>query len=239
MIFLRMGFGHPDMITGKRIQKLRAAPVDFMRRPSFLPTAVAPAPPSNARPPEGSARVECFVAEHLDSVWRTVRRLGVPSRDVEDVVQEVIMVFFRRASDIGPGKERAFAVATAVRVAANWHRTRRRKPQVLVEGQHWERVSHQEPPLRYDPERMVQHRRGLALLQQVLDEMTEVQRAAFVLFELEQMSAKRIAEQLEVPETTIVSRLGRARAVFRAFCERCRARQGVAAEEEDRVARRV
>lgn len=53
-----------------------------------------------------------------------------------------------------------------------------------------------------------------------LSEMTEAQRVAFVLFELEELSAKEIAEQLDVPEAAVVSRVRRAREEFQRFCNR-------------------
>jgi DNA-directed RNA polymerase specialized sigma24 family protein len=45
--------------------------------------------------------------------------------------------------------------------------------------------------------------------------MTEAQREAFTLFDLEQLTAPEIAEQLGVPEAAIVSRVRRARDVFK------------------------
>jgi RNA polymerase sigma-70 factor (ECF subfamily) len=45
--------------------------------------------------------------------------------------------------------------------------------------------------------------------------MTDAQREAFILFDLEQLTAPEIAEQLGLPEAAIVSRVRRAREVFR------------------------
>ena len=57
--------------------------------------------------------------------------------------------------------------------------------------------------------------RQLALLTRALDAMTPAQREAFTLFDLEQLTAREIAEQLGLPEAAIVSRVRRAREVFR------------------------
>jgi DNA-directed RNA polymerase specialized sigma24 family protein len=43
---------------------------------------------------------------------------------------------------------------------------------------------------------------------------------AFILYELEELSAKEIAEQLAVPEAAVVSRVRRAREEFQRFCGR-------------------
>lgn len=77
-----------------------------------------------------------------------------------------------------------------------------------------------------DQERAVERARGWALLDAALSEMTESQRAAFILFELEELSAKEIAEQLEIPEAAVVPRVRRAREVFQRFCSRCQTRNG-------------
>ena len=50
--------------------------------------------------------------------------------------------------------------------------------------------------------------------------MTPGQRVVFTLFELEELTAREIAEQLELPEAAVVSRLRRAREVFQSFCRR-------------------
>jgi DNA-directed RNA polymerase specialized sigma24 family protein len=50
--------------------------------------------------------------------------------------------------------------------------------------------------------------------------MTPRQRVVFTLFDLEEFSAREIAEQLEIPEAAVVSRLRRGREVFQNFCRR-------------------
>src|SRR3954466_13804138 len=84
--------------------------------------------------PEASRRVECIVRRHLDAVWRTARDLGVPDRDRDDVVQEVMLVVVRRLDDIQAERERAFVLGATARVAANWRRSRRRHPEELTES---------------------------------------------------------------------------------------------------------
>lgn len=162
---------------------------------------------------DATARIRELVQAHLDAICRTARRLGVPAREIEDVVQDVMVVVVRRLDDIEPGKERAFLVGTTVRVAANRRRQRQRRPEEPSDdieriGEGWPSVgpSH--------GERTIDTARQLALLDVALDAMTEPQRAAFVLFELEELTAREIAGQLGVTEGTIVSRVRRAREVI-------------------------
>jgi RNA polymerase sigma-70 factor (ECF subfamily) len=170
--------------------------------------------------------VQQIVLEHLNAIWRTARRLGVPPSDVDDVAQEVALVIFRRERVIQPGKERAFVIGSTARIASNWRRSRRRQPQPLPDAAAGlaEVGRAQLSPLERagDPtqEEALERAQGLAMLEAALQEMTPRQRIVFTLFELEEFSAREIAEQLEIPEAAVVSRLRRAREVFQSFCRR-------------------
>ena len=65
-----------------------------------------------------------------------------------------------------------------------------------------------------NPETLVDQRRALALLDDVLEEMAMDLRSVFVLSEVEQMTAPEIATMLDVPLGTVASRLRRAREEF-------------------------
>jgi RNA polymerase sigma-70 factor (ECF subfamily) len=182
-------------------------------------------------------RVQQIVLEHLNAIWRTARRLGVPPSDVDDVAQEVALVILRRESVIQPGKERAFVIGSTARIASNWRRSRRRQPQPLPDAAAGlaEVGRAQLSPLEGagDPtqEAALERAQGLALLEAALHEMTPRQRLVFTLFELEEFSAREIAEQLEIPEAAVVSRLRRAREVFQSFCRRRRIESNCPIEE--------
>ncbi len=175
-------------------------------------------------------RVETLARNHLSAVWRTVRDLGVPPGDIEDAVQEVMVVVFRRLGDIQPGRERAFALATAARVAANFRRTRRRRPADPTAEIDERGVALAPGP--HDPARVAESREEMRVVRAALDEMTEPQRVAFTLFELEELSAREIAEQLGVSEKVVFARVARARVVLRARMMRLRQRQAVPQEAE-------
>ena len=170
------------------------------------------------------ARVEHIVLRHLDAIWRTARDLGVSARDLDDVVQEVLIVCVRRLNDIEPERERAFLLATTSRVVANWRRSRRRRPaepyesleELAVEGLDTRAKPH-------SPADALEHKRELQLVQAALEEMSEQQRVAFTLFELEELTAREIAEQLGLSEQVVFGRVQRARAVFHRYLARARA----------------
>ena len=55
-----------------------------------------PLPSSTGRQP---LDFEALYEEHFSFVWRTARRLGVPERAADDVVQDVFLVLHRRLDD--------------------------------------------------------------------------------------------------------------------------------------------
>jgi RNA polymerase sigma-70 factor (ECF subfamily) len=187
--------------------------------PSRLPFRWASRARALAREPERESDrgFELLVEAHLDAMYRTARRLGVRAEDVEDLVQEVLVVLARRFGDIEVGKERSFALGTTARLAANFRRKARRRPEALVAE--LDEAADGESPLSAHSspqgEQCVEQAEGLALLRAGLDAMTEAQRVTFVLFELEELRASEIATELGIPEAAVVSRLQRARRVMR------------------------
>jgi RNA polymerase sigma-70 factor (ECF subfamily) len=179
------------------------------------------------RPPasleqEDEHRFAALVSAQLDAIYRTARRLGVRDGDIEDLVQEVLVVLARRIGDIELEKERAFALGTTARVAANFRRQQRRRREELVAelDAESEQASVSAPLLGSTGEQRVEQAEALELLRAGLEVMTEAQRVTFVLFELEELRASEIAAELGVEEAAVVSRLHRARSVIRRICAR-------------------
>jgi RNA polymerase sigma-70 factor (ECF subfamily) len=159
-------------------------------------------------------RVAEIVATHADIVFRTLRRLGVSEADADDGVQQVFVTLARRIAEVRPGSERAFVVGTAVRVAADQRRARRRRRDepALVP------VSDVSDSRDRSPEGLLDRKQGLALLDAMLARLPDDQRAVFVLFEIEGFTTAEIAELAGIPPGTVSSRLHRARAAFEALC---------------------
>jgi RNA polymerase sigma-70 factor, ECF subfamily len=180
------------------------------------------APPVDAAA-ERSARVERIAREHLDAIWRTARRLGVPEADIDDIAQEVLVVVVRRLADIEASRERAFVVATTAGVTCNYRRSRRRRAEDLIPyadevgPDHATALEHMRASSQ---EQRVERSQKLELLRVALSEMSEGQRVAFTMFELEQLTAREIAAELGMPESAVVSRVRRAREVFKRCCAR-------------------
>lgn len=185
-------------------------------------TAVARLPPGVRAPTSGVAateRLRAIVDAHHDFTWRSLRRLGVPTADVDDAVQRVFLVIANRLADVTVGSERAFLFSTAVREAAHARRTLARRREDGDDAL-LEREDGVAPA-----DDLVAQRQARALLDWLLDEMPLELRAVFVLFEIEELSSPEIAAMLDLPLGTVASRLRRAREDFEARIARHRARQ--------------
>ena len=173
--------------------------------------------------PSGEARtsdVRAMVSRHADFIWRSLRRLGLPSDLCGDATQRVFLVATRRVRDIAPGAERAFLFKTALRIASSERRTLARRREVLTD---------EVDTTILDPapstEDLVDQRRARVLLEEILEGMALDERAVFVLFELEGMTTAEISALLELPMGTVGSRLRRAREHFQGALKRRRASQ--------------
>jgi RNA polymerase sigma-70 factor (ECF subfamily) len=166
-------------------------------------------------------RLRAMVEQHVDTVARVLRRLGVPEADVDDAVQTVFLTASRRLGDIEEHAEKAFLYRTALNVAMHARRSaarRREDPSDRIPF-----VFTDDAP---NAEELIDRRRAAEALERILDAMQEDMRVVFVLFEIEQLTTAEIAALVEVPEGTVASRLRRAREDFRERVRRMRARGG-------------
>jgi RNA polymerase sigma-70 factor (ECF subfamily) len=165
-----------------------------------------------------------FYEQHVKFVWRTLRRLGVREAELADATQEVFLVVHRRAHEFeGRAKATTWLFRIALNVARNHRRRAYERHEVPDEASVGGRADEAS-----DVAGEVGRREGRAILQSLLDAMPIDQQAAFVLFELEGLSAPEIAEALEVPVGTVASRLRRARETFQAALARRNAQRPLA-----------
>jgi RNA polymerase sigma-70 factor, ECF subfamily len=166
----------------------------------------------------GKPRIASLVDAHLDFVWRSLRRLGVPEAAVDDAAQQVWIVVANRLGDIEPQRERSFLFGTALRVASDVRRSLSKRREV-PELEH-------RPPADAHPlaDELMDKRQARALLDAILEELPLPLRAVFVLYELEEMTVSEMADLLLLPRGTVASRLRRARDEFERVVKRRRAR---------------
>lgn len=167
---------------------------------------------SEARQPVTFERqsAEQLFLQHAEFVAQFLHRLGVPSPDVDDVVQEVFLVAHRKGGyEPGPAKPRTWLAAIAVRLAAASRRSRGRRreqyDEVALEAAEADGAG---------PSEAAEIAESMRRVQEALDTLEPAHRAAFVLYEIEGVPCDEIAVVLDVPVGTVYSRLHHARSRF-------------------------
>jgi RNA polymerase sigma-70 factor (ECF subfamily) len=164
-------------------------------------------------------RLRDALRSHYSDVWRVVRRLGVPESSAEDAAQAVFLVAASKLDDIPVGKERAFLLGTAARVAANHRRSAAARYELADDE-----VARERADERPAADALLEEKRLREHLDQVLSGLPDDLRTVLVLFELEEMGLSEIATALGIPRGTAASRLRRAREAFEGAARRLRAR---------------
>jgi RNA polymerase sigma-70 factor, ECF subfamily len=169
------------------------------------------------------ARSESFQAlydEHVDMVWRALRRLGVPEGSLEDGVQEVFVVAHRKfVSFEGRSSESTWLYGIAVMVARNVRRHARRHPESALEP------AHEESLVAAPPDETLLGQEASAVVEQLLATLSEEKREVFVLAELEELPGPEIAKTLGINTNTMYARLRAARQAFEEAAHRWRTRE--------------
>jgi RNA polymerase sigma-70 factor (ECF subfamily) len=147
-------------------------------------------------------------------VWRVLRRHGVPDAELEDLCQEVFVVVHRRLSEFeGRSSLRTWIYEIARRSALAQVRKCAHAPRLLAE------VPELRDPAR-GPDATLEHARDLRWLEAALTRLSDEQREAFVLYELEEMTLSEVAEAQGCALNTAHYRVSCAREELRAQAAR-------------------
>ncbi len=148
--------------------------------------------------------------ETFHHVWCTLRRLGVPERDLEDAVHEVFLVVHRRLGDYDPSRPvKPWVTGIAYRVASDDRRRAHRRREVMGETDE-PRDGQPAPDVALEGAE-ARNRVAVALHTLPLE-----QRVVFVMHDIDGFAMPDIARELSAPLNTLYSRLRLARARFEA-----------------------
>jgi RNA polymerase sigma-70 factor (ECF subfamily) len=151
-------------------------------------------------------------------VWRAVGNRGVPTAAMDDVVQEVFLVVHRKLPEFeGRSSIRTWLSAIVRRVVSD--HVKKLGNRATAE----EALDDHPIPGEEDPAADLDRRAAVELVDRLLEKMNDVQREVFVLYELEQLTTREIAELTDVNENTVQTRLKAARKAFQRALERHRA----------------
>jgi RNA polymerase sigma-70 factor (ECF subfamily) len=177
-------------------------------RSSQAPSVATRAVPATLGP-EVSPRPEFRTVfdREFTYVWTSLRRLGVPPRDLEDVTHDVFVEVFRNFDRYDPARPlRPWLFAFAFRFASDYRRLVRHRVEVYEEP-----IGASETPAA---DELVAAHELRALIQRALDSIDLVRRGVFILHELDDQPMAEIAETLAIPLNTAYSRLRVARTEF-------------------------
>ncbi|HVT10239.1 MAG TPA: sigma-70 family RNA polymerase sigma factor [Polyangia bacterium] len=141
-------------------------------------------------------------------VWKSLRRLGVPEADLEDVTHDLFIAVQKKLPDLDPARPvRPWLFGFAYRFASDYRRSGRARRERLEDvGE----VADSSPTA----DEKLSTREAHALILAGLEALTLDARAVFVMHDLDGCSMPEIAEVLGVGLNTLYSRLRLARARF-------------------------
>jgi RNA polymerase sigma-70 factor (ECF subfamily) len=164
--------------------------------------------------PEPSLR--SIFDEHVAFVWRSLRHLGVGEADLEDVCQDVFVVVHRKLPEFeGRSTLRTWLYGICLRVSKDHRRKAYVRREVVVPElpARVQQATQEDDCTRAESRELLSHMLGL---------LDDDKRAVFVLYEIEGLGMKEVAEAVGCPLQTAYSRLHAARRIVLDAAKRLR-----------------
>ncbi len=156
--------------------------------------------------PDGRLDVTTLVAEQLEGVYRYAFRLVGNAADAEDLAQQTFLIAQQKLHQVRePSKARSWLFAVLRSCFLKLRRKRVPLPAASVE------LNVEEIPDSTSPDDPIDRQQ----LQLAIDGLADEFKMVLLLFYFEQSSYKEIAEQLDIPIGTVMSRLSRAKSQLR------------------------
>ena len=164
---------------------------------------------SHDNPPGGRSpeTFDAVIAPHLNAAFNYARWLTRNDADAEDVVQDAAIRAFRYFGSLRNDNPRAWLL-TIVRNTWYARASQQAARPRLVE---YDEMTHAQPDHRPTPEALALQQQTADRVRQAVQSLPDDFREVIVLRELEGMSYKEIAEVVDIPIGTVMSRLARAR----------------------------
>ena len=148
--------------------------------------------------------ISSLIQQHYESIFRFAYRLSGAAHDAEDITQQTFLDAQRKLDTL---RDESRVRAWLFMIARNIYRLKMRKrgshSEVAIEAVN-------EPVITAEPELLdTDH------LQAALASLSEEFRSVLVLYYFKELNYREIAEQLEVPVGTVMSRLSRGKKQLR------------------------
>jgi RNA polymerase sigma-70 factor (ECF subfamily) len=177
--------------------------------------------PGTKRSPEERRQFEAIAFEHLDALYRTALRLTRNPQDAEDLVQDAFLKAFEHFHQFQQGtnfKAWIFRILTNTFIN-NYHKKMRSPSPVDFEKVAF---SIENDPEVEEVQELVRRKDRLNDLfadevVTAIESVPEEYRLAVLLCDVEEFSYREIAEILQVPIGTVMSRISRGRKILQKF----------------------
>ncbi|MFW6598530.1 sigma-70 family RNA polymerase sigma factor [Propionibacteriaceae bacterium Y2011] len=190
------------------------------------------------RGPELDARFEAEALQYLDQLYGAALRMTRKPADAEDLVQEAYAKAYGAFHQFKPGTNlKAWLYRILTNTYINTYRKKQREPKVsdgedIEDWQIARAASHTSAGLP-SAESIALDRLGDTEVNAALEQLNPEFRLAVYLADVEGFSYKEIAEIMDTPIGTVMSRLNRGRAKLRELLSDVAARYGVGRIRDD------
>jgi RNA polymerase sigma factor (sigma-70 family) len=162
-------------------------------------------------------RFEQAVLPHLDAAYNLARWLTRNEHDAQDMVQEASLRAFKFFDGFHGVDARAWLLTTVRNTCYTWLQQNRRSRVTTS----FDEEIHTVEEDALNPSALVLKSGDMEMLKESLEELPDEFREVIVLRDLEELSYKQIAEVINAPLGTVMSRLARARGrLKRILCSR-------------------
>ncbi|RXZ33371.1 sigma-70 family RNA polymerase sigma factor [Oxalobacteraceae bacterium CAVE-383] len=171
-------------------------------------------------------RFETVVMPHLNAAYSLARWLTRDHNDAEDVVQMAFLRAFRFFDTFRDGNVRAWLLTIVRRTYYTWLRDHRHEDDDVG----FDELLHSDNDAiggaspfdaGSNPETAAASRDTRRIVNQALEKLPRAYREVVVLKDIENMSYKEIAEVVEIPIGTVMSRLARGRKLLGDYLQPC------------------
>jgi len=156
------------------------------------------------------AEFDAIVLPHLDAAFNLARWLVGNDHDAEDIAQEAALRALRFLGSFRGGSAKAWLLTIVRNTAFTWLKQNRPALFVSLDNEALREIEDNAPV----PSEALIRSANVELVKNALTELPPLFREALILREIEGLSYKEIAEIVEAPIGTVMSRLGRARQQF-------------------------
>jgi RNA polymerase sigma factor (sigma-70 family) len=164
---------------------------------------------------EKRGRFEAQVMPHLDAAYRFARWISRAPGDADDVVQEAVLRAYRGFDSLRGHDTKSWLLAIVRNCHSTALRQDRRRALVPLPEEHDPRDGHALVADTPDPQQAAMLADDARTLDELMMALPDDYREVLILREIEELDYREIAQVIDAPIGTVMSRLSRARAALK------------------------